>query len=109
MGKQERKYTRYKIFADLEIFVKKQKIIGAAYNISRGGMNFVADKELKPGDSCKITMRERAQFSISLEGQIVYASMINSVRGVGKYGLSFDKIIEKTEVDVICEIFKLAK
>ena len=107
MKTESRKNPRYKIFADLRIKVKKKTIIGVAYNVSKGGLNFVADETIKDNDICSISMMMQTQVSYQLDGKIVYASFIDNSSSIGKYGLEFSNNISSNELKYIIDLFKL--
>ena len=107
MKNGKREYKRYKIFADINITVKKLKTTGVAYNVSCSGISFVADIKFKVGDICIITFQELRAKSFLLKGQIINIKNIESAYDLKRYGIQFNKPIDKDTIDTIVDIFKL--
>ena len=106
---ERRQFFRHKIFADLVIYVDRKNFRGVAYNISIGGINFVADKILKTGTICKINFLTDTELDYKLKGKVVRAEVINKKDKMGKYGIEFDKPIKLSILQTVADLFTIPR
>ena len=98
---ENREYPRYRIIVDLKIHYKKREFMAAGFNISQGGIRFVAETKFKLHDSCTIEFIDAKGISIIKGGTIVNEEDIHKYPEMKKYGLRFASILTDDEIKMI--------
>jgi hypothetical protein len=98
MGKERRKYQRFKVLADIVVGYKMEDFDAVAFDVSIGGINIVTTRLMMMGDLCSISITKNKK-KFNVYATIRWIKESSDKKNIVYYGLEFNAPITEIEMD----------
>lgn len=94
-----KEFPRTEVLADVVVDNREKKFTAVTFNISRGGVCFVASNVLAVGDRCTVYLKKNRNIFLE-KGTIKWLRYVDEKQDMIKYGMEFREPVEQERIDL---------